>query len=100
MEKLFKPDTYWNDMPWDIEGHIDAATDRHKEIRGKLDPSGVGNPTGAQREQIGLIVAEIDAQRDQIGRLFKIQAKLQELLEAIDEYDGINNDLDDEEGEG
>ena len=46
------------------------------------------------RPESWLAVDQIDAQRDQIGRLFKIQAKLRELQEAISEYEGISGDDD------
>ena len=80
MERLFEVDTYFDDMPATIKGFIDVRMDSHKAQR--------------DRPESWLAVDQIDAQRDQIGQLFKIQAKLQELQEAISEYEGISDDDD------
>ena len=78
MARLFEVDTYFDDMPATIKGYIDGRMDSHKAQR--------------DRPESWLAVDQIDAQRDQIGRLFKIQAKLRELQEAISEYEGISGE--------
>ena len=80
MKRLFKADTFFDDMPMAMEGYIDAAMDRHKELREQ--PSVFDHPDDRRLEQ-----EIINFQRDQIGQLFKIQAKLEELLQAILEYE-------------
>ena len=34
MEQLFKADTFFDDMPMEIDGYIDAAMDRHEGTAG------------------------------------------------------------------
>ena len=96
MERLFKADTFFDDMPTAMEGYIDAAMDRHKELRDEVDSKIKmmdTNPTEAQRDQSGRAIQEMDFQRDQIGQLFRIQAKLGELRQAIVVRRGIRRGL-------
>ena len=95
MERLFKADTFFDDMPMAMEGCIDAAMDRHKDLRDELDSKIKmmdNNPNEAERDQVGRAVQEMDFQRDQIGQLFRIQAKLGELRQAIVEYEEYGED--------
>ena len=78
-----------------MEGCIDAAMDRHKDLRDELDSKIKmmdNNPNEAERDQVGRAVQEMDFQRDQIGQLFRIQAKLGELRQAIVEYEEYGED--------
>ena len=107
MTRLFNSDTVFEDMPMAMEGYIDAAMDRHKELRDEVDSKSKmmdPNPNEAQRDQIGRAIEASDFQRDQIGQLFKIQAKLMELRQALVDYEEYGEEYgedyqDDDDGE-
>ena len=88
-KRLFPADTFFDDMPTTMEELIDEAMDRHMALR--VDPDDP-NDSASWAD----ILRELDAQRDQIGRLFKIQAKLEEVLLAILEYEDAEDDDDDD----
>ena len=77
MDGLFPSSTFWDDMPFALEDHIDEAMDSRTD-----------------RKEADL--QTIDDERAKIGQLFKIRGLLAALQTAIIEYDNWDEDDDDD----